>query len=109
MNKWVKRKWVKALRSGEYAKGTSCLMAEPRNNEFQYCCLGVLGAEMTPEFVAVQSNVCAEFAIAGETAYLPDDLAILWGLDESTQHELAEINDKAEDFGPVIDWIDANL
>ena len=37
MNKEVKKKWVDALRSGEYAQGRSSL----RDHD-EYCCLGVL-------------------------------------------------------------------
>lgn len=37
MNKKIKEKWVKALRSGKYKKTTSCL-----HNEKGFCCLGVL-------------------------------------------------------------------
>lgn len=37
MNKTFKRKWVKALRSGRYEQGQSCLKQGDR-----FCCLGVL-------------------------------------------------------------------
>lgn len=38
MNKEVKKKWIAALRSGEYDQATGFL----RTQEDQYCCLGVL-------------------------------------------------------------------
>ena len=37
MKEEIKNKWVKALRSGEYAQGTGCLVEDGR-----FCCLGVL-------------------------------------------------------------------
>lgn len=37
MDATLKRKWVEALRSGEYVQGKQCLQSEGR-----YCCLGVL-------------------------------------------------------------------
>lgn len=38
MNKTLKNKWLKALRSGEYAQGVGRL----RTNKDEFCCLGVL-------------------------------------------------------------------
>lgn len=37
MNKEIKEKWLKALRSGDYEQGEECLRKEEK-----YCCLGVL-------------------------------------------------------------------
>lgn len=47
MNKEVKEKWVKALRSGEYKQGYSSL-----SDNNQYCCLGVLCE------LAAQEGIC---------------------------------------------------
>ena len=51
----IKAKWVAALRSGEYAQGTCCLMQNTSTGPM-FCCLGVLcdlavkaGAEVTWE------------------------------------------------------------
>lgn len=41
MNEEVKKKWVAALRSGEYKQGKDQLKTE-RYGECTYCCLGVL-------------------------------------------------------------------
>jgi hypothetical protein len=43
MNPVWKRRWVKALRSGEYKQGQGQLRAG-RGADAQYCCLGVLCA-----------------------------------------------------------------
>lgn len=37
----VKKKWVEALRSGEYMKGTGCLCKQGSKYD-RFCCLGVL-------------------------------------------------------------------
>jgi hypothetical protein len=106
MNKWVKQKWLRALKSGEYGQGKGRL-GYPHKN--QYCCLGVLACEMVPEFVHVDLY---EFAVGDEwnqASYLPDDLAIMYGLDWETQEELGGLNDKSSDFGPVIAYIENNL
>ena len=36
-----KKRWVEALRSGEYSQGDSYLMSPIANGEDLYCCLGV--------------------------------------------------------------------
>lgn len=41
MKKTVTKKWVKALRSGEYLQGRGYL-AQEENGEHKFCCLGVL-------------------------------------------------------------------
>lgn len=38
----VKKKWVDALRSGEYTQGQNRLVTYAGTDEAQYCCLGVL-------------------------------------------------------------------
>jgi hypothetical protein len=116
MNKWVKRKWVRALRSGEYAKGKWRLWSREYGG---YCCLGVLLCEMTPEFVRVEDGEAwigegKEFDPDNKydpvnNQWIPDDLATLWGLDGDTQRLLASLNDEERDFGPVIAYIERHL
>lgn len=104
MNPWVKRKWVKALRSGEYGKGTSAL-GYPSDN--QYCCLGVLACEMVPEFIREDNG--SDMSIDNSATYLVDDLAIQYDLSYSEQRTLASLNDRSNTFDPVIDYIEENL
>jgi hypothetical protein len=43
MNEKIKKKWLKALRSGKYKQSKTYLRTIPsRSGESQYCCLGVL-------------------------------------------------------------------
>lgn len=64
MNKDVKQKWVDALRSGKYEQGRFLL----KNNDGQYCCLGVLCD------LAVQEGVARETAESDEFYYDGDAL-----------------------------------
>lgn len=107
MNKWVKRKWVRALRSGEYAQGPGWLV-KSSDNGYEHCCLGVLACEMVPEFVRQRGDMYAP-GVDGKTNTLPDDLAILYGLDRATQDRLVRYNDGGKDFPWIADWIEANL
>lgn len=100
MNKWVKRKWVRALRSGEYEKGAGFL-----GDSRGYCCLGVLACEMVPEL----ANADGKITVSENVHYLPDDLTLLYGLNRQDAGTLANINDDADSFEPVIEWIEDNL
>lgn len=103
MNKWVKRKWLKALRSGEYGKGSGYLGWSGK-----YCCLGVLACELVPEFVHLnQENTIMD--VDRSNNYLPDDLATLIGLSNGIQGTLADINDQSYTFDKVIDYIEREL
>lgn len=108
MNKWVKRKWVRALRSGEYKQGSRRLV-QTSENGYEYCCLGVLACEMVPEFVRKGENMYGP-GVDGKTSLLPDDLVILYGLDYATQNQLSRYNDYGNlGFSWIADWIEANL
>jgi hypothetical protein len=102
MNKWVKRKWIKALKSGKYPKGAGYL-----GDSRGYCCLGVLALEMVPEYA--NSVDPDRVQVDGSKHYLPDDLTLLYGLSRDEAGRLADINDSVETFEPVIRYIEANL
>ena len=116
MNPWVKRKWVRALRGGEYKKGKYRLNSP---NYGGYCCLGVLVEEMAPEFI--RRNEDGEMYVGGKHAddnfdpnrtteeFITDDLAILYGLSLTDQDMLSSKNDGADTFEPVIAYIEENL
>lgn len=104
MNKWVKRKWLKALRSGEYQQGTRRLVSISQET---YCCLGVLACEMVPEFIRKKNSY--EMAIDGNYGTIPDDLATLWELTREEQGALTIKNDNGYSFREIADWIEENL
>lgn len=114
MNRYVRNKWVKALRSGMYEQARGCLIARDGG----YCCLGVLGMEMVPELCTeprpqTGSLIGCDGLIGGSRscgdAAIPDDLAVLWGLDGDAQDTLAEKNDCGMPFPVIADWIEGNL
>lgn len=109
MNPRMKAKWVRALRSGRYPQGRARLFGGRPPGDVGYCCLGVLAAEAAPEFTRL--GVGGGVMSRGEVneCLIPDDLAIMWGLDRAAQHTLSEYNDKRRPFTWIADWIEASL
>jgi hypothetical protein len=104
MDKDIKDRWVRALRSGVYEQGEAVLYSVEKH---LFCCLGVLcvvaGAE--PE------------QIAGESFHDPDWLEAV-GADRAEQIKptseshfwrLAHMNDEGKSFAVLADYIEANL
>ncbi len=115
LNPWVKRRWVKALRSGEYLPGRGDLIED--GGPGAYCCLGVLVAEEAPEFLC-RTNFGTEVgmgsgyvSVKGKPHYstVPDDLAVTWGLTDEAQDKLVGMNDEGQGFKRIATWIDRNL
>lgn len=111
----IKKKWLKALRSGEYEQGQSQL----RDTKNQFCCLGVLcnlHAQEHPEIAAQQRK---PGLYMGALYYLPDEVAKWAGLrdlggDEGPeeghiQHTLARMNDQDKTFLAIAKYIEENL
>lgn len=97
MNKTVKRKWVKALRSGKFKQGANRLVWND-----QYCCLGVLceilggkkveGTDRTfSSFPREQGFLIDGYFCAGS---LPQQTADRIKLSVRACRKLAELNDK---------------
>ena len=109
MNPKVKKKWLKALRSGEYRQGRDRLITEPgrgRNvsDDYEFCCLGV-----------VQNLYCLE---KNETfledkfwhPVLSQDAEEWAGLRYSVQGNLANLNDvNGWSFKRIANWAEKNL
>ncbi len=95
MDKQLKTKWLKALRSGRYKQGMGCL----KNVNGEYCCLGVLARIQGARF-----NAEGEPIIKGEAAGSPVGpisflkTAFAGGLAYKTQNNLANMNDGAAKF-----------
>lgn len=110
MKKRIKKKWVKALRSGEYEQGTYQL----RDSDNYFCCLGVLC-----DIYAKENNKrWRQGCFAGNDALLPDSV-IEWSglLDEfggkvviNEQSKcLTAHNDHGKTFTEIADAIQAQL
>lgn len=99
-----KRKWVKALRSGEYKQGHWQL-----KNRDEYCCLGVLcdiyqaGHWEGTEFIYKRDLA---------TAFLPGKLSEQLAITAKQESDLAHMNDSGGydmDFNKIADYIEENL
>lgn len=110
MNKRVKKKWLKAIRSGEYVQGTGQLVTPPetKTGDHEFCCLGVLTDLYLEEknkgwdgAFSLRSKIAAFNAAA-----LPCEVYKWAGLDDDNPRvpfkgqltELAELNDGSEDI-----------
>lgn len=94
----AKQKWIRALRSGRYARGKGTLASYNKANKLLY---SVLGVAVLKELVE-PSEVCNVYKV--ETTFLPMDI----------QKWLMERNDglhgaKAWSFNRMADWIAKNL
>lgn len=93
MNKELKRKWIKALRSGEYEQGKDYLFAGGA-----YCCLGVLGSVMGASNVSMN-----------HIGLLVDVENLEPSLPCGIQDELANLNDEGVPFDMIAGLIDEAL
>lgn len=89
MNKRLKDKWVKALRSGKYKQGKGKLLGP--NNRF--CCLGVL-CDVSELGVWCDQHSYV-FKGLPYSSSLPSAMATKVGLTDHQEGKLVDLNDKA--------------
>ena len=107
MNKSLKKKWTKKLRSGEYVQGRGQLVT-PCKDYDEFCCLGVLCDVMGIEFEG--RHVGLFVAGTGHNSTLPKALLDKTGLSKNDQVALMRFNDlSCWNFNQIADWIDENL
>lgn len=94
MDKKLKVKWVKALRSGRYKQTT-----HEMKNADGYCCLGVLRQIMHRGSKAEDEN---KFILC--KAHQNEA-----GLTRRQQDRLADMNDDGKTFKEIADYIEAKL
>lgn len=104
--KAFKTKWIKALKSDKYLKGSGTLCRDNSNADqgFTWCCLGVAadicGMKNLGNFDFIQ--------IGKKMKGISKVPKILKGT-AGTAETLANINDKSTSFNPVIEYIEKNL
>lgn len=100
-----KKKWLEALRSGEFKQGTSRLF---NPEEKSYCCLGLAGklAEI-PEETLVNNNLVLLSHKGFSKCNLPSFFEKYDN--EDIQRKLASMNDGGFTFSEIADWIEENL
>lgn len=106
MNKKLKVKWVKALRSGKFKQGQGALY-----DEDGYCCLGVL-CKVVGAQGRCNSYGAKIFTYKGtrEGCYLPEALAKEARISTRSQQTLAKKNDRDNwSFGRIANYIEKRL
>lgn len=103
MDKELKEKWIKALRSGEYKQGKDCL----RSND-NYCCLGVLCDIIdSNSWVHDENSGLIKFNSGVRLWYTH---APYEKIDWVKQVSLMDLNDsQSKNFDEIADWIEENL
>lgn len=111
----IKKLWVEALRSGDYAKGQYQLRSNQGKN---FCCLGVLcnlHAQAHPEIAAQQM---VPYRYLGETTFLPEEVSQWAGLEEDNpevtagnfKYSLSYVNDSLSyNFPDIATFIENSL
>lgn len=96
----LKRKWIKALRSGKYEQGRERL-----RSPHGFCCLGVLCDIVDPS--KWSERKLQGFSYLGRIATLPPELFSAQDLTASSQ--LIVMNDSGKSFAEIADYIEANI
>lgn len=104
MNSKVKKKWLKALRSGEYDQGLGQLVSE---DGCRFCCLGVL-CDITPEcgwqFLDGSGMWAAYSEDNGwgwDESFPPPEILEIAGMSMEQANDLAERNDDGLPFSKI--------
>ena len=115
MEQELKDRWLEALESGDYQKGTGYLKYQAPNGDTEFCCLGVLADICGEEWDYDGSGYDGELI----TYATPDGSFMFYygpnsELMEDSEGDytgttladaLTNINDGSETFGPVIEYI----
>jgi len=92
MNKENIKKWIDALRSGDYMQGSGWLHNVKEN---EYCCLGVACELAIRDGVDVRVEVCGDFcSYDGSTTALPMSVISWLGVNGSNPLSAIEMNDE---------------
>lgn len=100
--KLFKKRWLKALLSGDYKQGNGLLYDREAKT---YCCLGVAA-----DILGCRTKPDGTYLMKGEVSKngLKKVPQVLLG-DEKLPLKLAEMNDKPKSFKAIAKWIDKNL
>lgn len=110
MPKKIKRKWLKALRSGTYRQGKDVLY---NPDTVRFCCLGVLQHCVSGGSVEVSGIRSTYFKGRPSVRWYVDNgievTAInSYSVDED-ETELIKMNDGGKRFSRIADWIEKNI
>lgn len=100
-----KKRWVEALRSGEYKQGKGAL---ERGGNF--CCLGVLCHTMREELnIPREVGGDGYYIYGGSSASLTREWRETFDLQTQEVGELIIMNDAGHPFTEIADYIEGNL
>ena len=116
MEQELKKKWIEALRSGEFKQCRRVLRKQVENEgdepaEVSYCCLGVLSVVKNPNVEVIDGYQLVEELI-------PDRLLDDYGLTSPQQGRLTTLNDggsvdgmsiREHTFAEIADYIETHL
>lgn len=104
-----KTKWLKALRSGEYAQGRGVLCAANDDREHDFCCLGVLINEVEG-FNRVPTKAYPSADLDNNISSLSYRFREKVGITNKQQADLMALNDgRLFSFEQIADWIEKNI
>ena len=104
MNKKLKDKWIKALRSGEYEQGTMRLVTAGKRYD-EFCCLGVLA-----DVAGAEWNEYMEPCIGDEVVGSQGRLDLgYFKLPGKVEEHLVNMNDTGKSFKQIANWIEKNV
>lgn len=116
MNQDIKREWVEALRSGDYAQTKDRLKRLGMGGGEQpgYCCLGVLAEVLIKRGIGCWRGDLHYGECDGEEERLssediPSPIAATIELEMRDQQQLAEMNDSGDSFEEIADYIEKSL
>lgn len=114
MKKKLKKKWVKALRSGDFKQTSQRLSRKNELGDMSFCCLGVL--------CEVSSSVKYDDLSDGRYYYkkgdqyntsevaLSSSMLVAWGIASKEERALIQMNDtEGFNFNAIADYIEKNL
>ncbi len=113
MKKAIMKKWVKALRSGDYGQGRARLVTIEHNGSERFCCLGVLcniateagyGEWNGTRFQDENGYNCGGVLTPGVISW-----AGLTGIHTAIKNPLILLNDRdRKSFAEIADYIEEN-
>lgn len=111
MNRRVKKKWLKALRSGEYKQGKGFLRRKnPNTCEWEHCIVGVLCDVSGIKWKLYNKNVsCITSSGTYDVSYLLPEMREKLEISLDDEEILNSMNDKGKTFKQMARWIEAKL
>ena len=105
----LKKRWVKALRSGKFKKGKYQLRWQTEKGDV-YCCLGVLCAIEGVKWKKVVVLETVSYGVSGDIGSLAPSRQKQFGISDDVQGKLIKMNDvKNHSFAHIATWVEKNL